>query len=421
MTTTTASRDAEANAFFTADPAAIAWPYPMYERWQQGSGIVRWDGGPAVLVTGYLDVKAVMTGTLPTSHNGYRHGRLAEGVVSRLPRQDHDTFFKIMDFESKFMSRNDGAEHARLRRVSARAFTARRIDQLRPSIQEHIDDLVGPMTRGGVVDVKTELADQLPVRVIVDLFGIPQADREMIKGWAEALAAHMSPGEESLRRADAAIDAFKDYVRAMVERMHRTGEGPDVVRLMLGAKDDDALTEEELVAMFVLILFGGSETTTNLLGNGFLALQRHRDQWDRLVANPTLVRGAVEELIRYDSPHHYLPRVALADFELGGQRVEAGETVIIVMGAANRDPAVFPDPGRLDVTRSNAAEHLSFGFGVYFCLGAALARLEGELVFRTLLARFPEARLVADDIAYHGSAMLRAIRHLPTDLGRPAA
>lgn len=413
--------DAEVTAFFTADPQAIAWPYPMYERWQQGNGIVRWDSGPAVVVTRYRDVKTVMSGAVPTGHNGYRHGRLAEGVVSRLPVEDHELFFRIMDFESLFMSRNDGAEHARLRRCSVRAFTARRIEQLRASIQQHIGELIQPMTRGGTVDVKTELADQLPVRVIVDLFGIPQADREMIKGWAEALAAHMSPGQESLRRAAEAIDAFTDYVRAMVERMHRTGDGPDVVRLMLTAKDDDVLTEEELVAMFVLILFGGSETTTNLLGNGFLALQRHRDQWDRLVAQPDLARGAVEEMIRYDSPHHYLPRVAHADFDLGGERIEAGETVIIVMGAANRDPEVFSDPTRFDVTRRNAAEHLSFGFGVYFCLGAALARLEAELVFRTLLTHFPMARLDTDEVGYHGSAMLRAISHLPTELGPPAA
>ena len=189
---------------------------------------------------------------------------------------------------------------------------------------------------------------------------------------------------------------------------------------MLEGHSSEALTEDELVAMFVLILFGGSETTTNLLGNGFLALQRHRDAWDQLVADPSGVRHSIEEMIRYDSPHHYLPRVALDDFELGGEQVEAGDTLIIIMGAANRDPDVFSEPARFDIARRNAAEHLSFGFGAYFCLGAALARLEGEVVFENLVRRFPDARLLTEDIQYGGSAMLRAIQQLPTELGKPA-
>jgi cytochrome P450 len=362
----------------------------------------------------------VMSGTYPNSHNGYRYGRLAEGVVSRLPQEQHEVFFKIMDFESLFMSRNDGEEHARLRRISVRAFTARRIAQLRDSIQRHVDDLIAAMVdragADGIADIKTELANQLPVRVIVDLIGVPQSDRDAIWEWGEALAAHMSPGSESLARADAAIDAFKDYVRAMVERLHRTGDGPELARIMLEGHSNEALTEDELVAMFVLILFGGSETTTNLLGNGFLALQRHRDQWDRLVADPTLVRGAVDELMRYDSPHHYLPRLATADFAIGDERIRAGETVIVMMGAANRDPEVFDDPERLDLTRPNRGDHLSLAFGPHYCLGAALAKMEGDLVFTALVTRFPEARLLTDEITYGGSAMLRAIRRLPTAL-----
>ena len=411
MTTTV---DAEISAFFAADPETIAWPYPMYQRWQHDSGVVRWEGGPAWLVTRHRDVKAVMSGEYPIIQNGYRHGALAEGTLSRLPLENHDIFFKILDFESLFMSRNDGAEHARLRRISARAFTARRIQELRASIQGHVDDLIAAMDPDA--DVKTELANQLPTRVIVDLIGVPQADRELIWEWSEAIAAFFSIDKQTLQRADAAIDAFQDYVRAMVDRIRRTGEGPDLARVMLDSRDNEALTEDELIAMYLLILFGGSETTTNLLGNGFLALQRHRDQWDRLVADPSLVRPAIEELIRYDSPHHYLPRVAVQDFEIGGQQVRAGDTVIIIMGAANRDPLVFDDPTRLDITRPNAISHLSFAFGPHHCLGAALARLEGEIVFSTLVTRFPEARLLTDDIEYGGSAMLRAIKRLPTAL-----
>jgi cytochrome P450 len=410
-------RDEEVTAFFAADPATIAWPYPMYERWQRGTGIVRWAGGPATLVTRHRDVKAVMGGAHPLSNNGYRRGTLADGIISRLPLSDHAIFFKIMDFEGLFMSRQDGEAHARLRRISSRAFTARRINQLRDSIQAHVDFLVGEMLTQATPDLKTGLADQLPVRVICDLIGVPQEDREMIKAWSEAIAAFMSVDEGSLRRADEAVDAFRAYIRDMIHRVRTTGSGPELARLLLDGREQEAMTEDELIATYLVLLFGGSETTTNLLGNGFLALQRHRDQWDRLVADPSLVRGAVDELMRYDSPHHYLPRLATADFSIGDEPIGTGETVIVMMGAANRDPEVFAEPDRLDITRSNRSEHLSLAFGPHYCLGAALARMEGELVFTTLTRRFPHARLLTDDIAYGGSAMLRAIRNLPTDLG----
>lgn len=415
------ARDAEMTAFFSADPQTIAWPYPMYERWRAGSGVVRWVGGPATLVTHYQDVKAVMAGSYPISQNAYRFGELAEATMSRLPMEQHDMFFKVLDFEGLFMSRQDATGHARLRRISARAFTARRIEMLRASIQQHVDDLIDDMLVGPDPDIKTDLANKLPVRVIVDLIGVPQSDREMIWEWSEAIGALFSLGETTLRRADDAIDAFRAYVGEMVDSLRETGEGPDLARLLLEHRDNEAMTEDELVAMYLLILFGGSETTTNLLGNGFLALQRDRDQWDLLVQDPGLVRGAVEELIRYDSPHHYLPRVVDEDFRLHDVELKAGQTVIVVMGAANRDSAQFHDPDRLDVRRPNKADHLSFAFGAHYCLGAALARLEGEIAFVTLTRRFPGARLLTDSMTYGGSAMLRAVQSLPTDLGADRA
>jgi cytochrome P450 len=411
----------EISAFFAASPRVIAWPYPMYARWQQGPGIVRWDDGPATLVTRHHDVKALMAGSFPTSNNGYRYGTLAERTVTRLPLDQHEMFFKIMDFESLFMSRNNGQAHARLRRIASRAFTARRIERLRDSIQHHVDGLVAAMAADRVTDIKTELANKLPVRVIIDLLGVPQADREMIWGWSEAIARMFSVDPVALQHADQAIGAFRQYVHAMIGRMRDTGQGPELALTLLDSRASEALTEDELVAMYLLILFGGSETTTNLLGNGFLALQRHRDQWDLLAKDTSLVRGAVDELLRYDTPHHYLPRVAVEPFEIGGQRIDAGDTVIVLMGAANRDPEVFEEPQRLDITRPNRAEHLSLAFGPHFCLGAALARLEGEIVFTTLVTRFPQARLLSDDIYYGGSAMLRAIQHLPTDLSPTTA
>jgi hypothetical protein len=407
----------EISAFFAADPDVIAWPYPMYERWQAGTGIVRWERGPATLLARHRDVKAVMAGTYPLGQNGYRHGRLAEATYARLPGELRPRVFTIMDFFSMFMSRCDGETHTRLRRISARAFTARRIEQLRESIQRHVDDLIAEMTASAAPDVMTMLADKLPVRVIVDLIGVPQSDRDMIWNWSEAIADHYSLDAGVLERADRALAAFRSYIQDMIARLRTTGEGPELAKLLLQGHATDVLTDEELVATYLILLFGGSETTTNLLGNGFLALQRNRGQWDRLVAEPSLARAAVDEVMRYDSPHHYLLRVALEDFKIGGERIEAGDTVIPLMGAANRDPDVFADPAALDVTRPNRAEHLSLAFGPHYCLGAALARLEAEIVLSTLVTRFPDARLRTDRIEYGSSAMLRSIKNLPVDLG----
>jgi cytochrome P450 len=414
-------RDEEITSFFAADPATIAWPYPMYERWRSGTGVVRWHGGPATLITRYDDVEDVMKGKYPIRQNAYRFGEMAEGTIARLPVEQHEIFFKVLDFESLFLSRKDGDEHWRLRKIAARAFTARRVELLRASVQRHVDDLIEEMLAEPQPDVKKHIANKLPVRVIVDLIGVPQADRDLIWEWSEAVGRLFSLDEKSLREADEAIDAFRAYVHETVARVRATGEGPELAKLMLDFREDEVMTEDELVAMYLLILFGGSETTTNLLGNGFLNLQRHRDQWDLLREQPGLVAGAMDELMRYDSPHHYLPRVVDQDFELHGTTLKAGQTAIVVMGAANRDETKFPDPDRLDVTRANKREHLSFAVGAHYCLGAALARLEGDVVFSTLLRRFPDARLLDEQPAYAGSAMLRAIQALPVDLGTPAA
>lgn len=409
--------DAEISSFFAADPETIAWPYPMYARWREGNGVVRWHDGPATLITHHADVKDVMAGRYPIRQNAYRFGELAEGTIGRLPQAQHDIFFKVLDFESLFLSRHDGDEHMRLRRIAVRAFSARRIELLRESIQRHTDDLVGEMLGKPDADVKRDIANKLPVRVIVDLLGVPQSDRDLIWEWSEAVGRLFSLDEKSLREADEAIDAFREYVGRTVAEVRRTGEGPELAMAMLDSREDEVMTEDELVAMYLLLLFGGSETTTNLLGNGFLALQRHREQWNLLVKDPSLVRGAMDEVMRYDSPHHYLPRVVDQDFELHGTQLKAGQTAIVLMGAANRDESVFPEPDRFDILRPNRANHLSFAFGAHHCLGAALARLEGEVVFQTLVTRFPSARLLDDQPSYAGSAMLRAIQELPTDLG----
>lgn len=407
----------EIGSFLRADPGVIAWPYPMYDRWRANHPIYRYQGGPGIVLTRHWDVKRVMSDGVHISNNGYRHGTLAEGVLSVLPEADHDLFYEVMDFESSYVSRTDGEQHDRLRRIAGRAFTRRRMQLLRDSIADHVDRLVEALRDQEAPDIKQGLANQLPIRVVTDLIGVPASDREMIWGWSEAIAKHFSLDPATLHSVHDAIANFKSYVHDVVMQPGLSSR-TELAAMLLGGSDGEALSEEELVAMFVLLLFAGSETTTNLLGNGFLALQRHRDQWDLICNDPSLVRDAVEECLRYDAPLQYLPRVVVDDLEIDGHPVCAGETVIIFIGAANRDPERFTDPSTFDLARPNKNEHLALAFGPHFCLGASLARLEGEMVFGTLARRFPDARLVTDAVPYGGSAMLRSIQSLPTDLGR---
>lgn len=407
----------ELTGFFSAETRYISWPYPMYRRWQERGAAIRWEGGTAVVVTAYRDVKAIMSGAHPIGNNAYRHGGMAERILSELPASLRPAFFEVLDFESLFMSRQGGDVHRRLRRVASRAFTPRRIDMLRSSIEAHVSELLEPLLQAGGGDYKREVANRLPVRVIADLIGIPQSDRQMIWEWSEAIAAMFSLDASSLARAHRALADFRLYVGETIASARRRGPGSDLARDLLAGPADASMTEDELMATYLLLLFGGTETTTNLLGNGFLALQRNRPQWEALVRDPGLMPNAIEEVLRYDSPHQYLPRYATADCQIAGVDVRRGETVIIVQAAANRDPAAFQRPDELDIRRANAREHLSFAFGLHVCLGAALARLEGSIVFGSLVRRIPDVRLVDDDISYGSSAMLRAIASLAVETG----
>jgi len=412
--------EAELASYLRGDPEVTGWPYPMYARWRASAPVYPYQGGPAYVLTRYRDVKAIMNDGVRISNNGYRHGKLAAGVLASLPPADHQLFYDVLDFESSYISRTDGAEHDRLRRIARRAFTPRRIALLRSSIEDHVRVLLDRVRDDPAHDVKAGLANQLPIRVVTDLIGVPESDRPMIWEWSEAIAAHFSLDSAALHRAHDAIESFKVYVHELVERLRRADNRTELAVTLLDGRDGECLTEHELVVMFVLLLFAGSETTTNLLGNGYLALQRHRSQWDLLRDDPALISDAVEEMLRYDPPLQYLPRVAMDDLEIDGTKVSAGETVIVFIGAANRDPEAFADPDTFDIRREGKGAHLALAFGPHFCLGAALARLEGEIALGTLVRRFPAARLITGEVSYRGSAMLRSIQALPTDLGPEA-
>jgi cytochrome P450 len=253
--------------------------------------------------------------------------------------------------------------------------------------------------------------------VIAAMLGIPSEDHGKFKHWSDDIAAttnlRTSLSDELVHGAATSSRELTDYFRGLIGRM-RLGQPAGLLATMAAAEEaGDRLTESELYANAILLLNAGHETTTNLIGNGTLALLRHPAQWQRLVADPTLVEGAVEELLRYDGPVQFTSRTAQEEVALGTHKVAAGQAVLVVLGAANRDPAMFTDPDQLDVTRAEAAHHVAFGMGPHYCLGAPLARLEGQVVFDTVVRRYPGLHLEGEPPVFRENFNLRGLKMLP--------
>jgi cytochrome P450 len=270
-----------------------------------------------------------------------------------------------------------------------------------------------------------ELAYPLPVTVISELMGVPIADRDTVKGWSHAIARALDAivlpaSPELIERGRRATTEMAGYFRALAEgRRRRPGE--DLLSGLVAAEEaGDRLSEEELLATCILLYVAGHETTVNLVGNGLLALLRHPAESRRLREDPARVPGAIEELLRYDGPVQRVGRIAVADTEIGGVPIPAGALVMSLPGAANRDPAHFAEPDRLDVTR-HEPRHLAFGSGIHYCLGAPLARLEAQAAIGTLLRRFPALTLAVERPVWRPSSTLRGLECLPVALGPPRA
>jgi cytochrome P450 len=311
----------------------------------------------------------------------------------------------------------DPPDHTRFRRLVSRSFTPRATAAFEPVVQRTADALLDTLElRSGTVDLVEAYAAQLPVLVIAELLGVPVERREDFLRWGAAAAATLDPGLPFGRyvAAERALRAMHAFLREHFERLRRE-PADDLVSRLVGLPDDEALTERELHATVMLLLGAGFETTVNLLGNGVVLLDGHRDQRDALIAEPAGWDGAVEEVLRYDSPVQITGRAAKADAVVAGREVPAGTRVTVLLGAANRDPDVFADPGRFDVTRANARDHLAFSAGIHYCVGAGLARLEGVVGLRSLAERFPGLRVSGRPVR-RDLQTLRGFEHLPVTL-----
>jgi pimeloyl-[acyl-carrier protein] synthase len=308
----------------------------------------------------------------------------------------------------------DPPDHTRLRALVQKAFTPRMVDQLRPRIVAIVGELLDRIAdRGGEFDVIDDLAYPLPVVVIAELLGVPPQERATFHESSAALAASLDPlvSAERMDQANEAREELHRFFRSIIaERRHEPRA--DLISALVAVEErGDILTEPELVVMCTLLLIAGHETTVNLIGNGTLALLQHPDELARLRGDRSLIGTAVEELLRFDSPVQMTARVAREPLEIGGQSIDAGDFVLPLLGAANRDPQQFQDPDRLDLGRT-PNPHVGFGRGIHFCLGAPLARLEGQIVIDALVQRFPNLKLVGQPVR-RDQITLRGLRSLP--------
>ncbi|WP_214108982.1 cytochrome P450 family protein [Acrocarpospora catenulata] len=308
----------------------------------------------------------------------------------------------------------DPPDHTRLRKLVSKAFTARRVEALRPRVQQLTDELLDAMAPHGEADLIEALAFPLPIIVISELLGVPVEDRDRLRDWSTLL---INPGysEEDKRSRAQATRETNEYFAEMIER-RRAEPGDDLISGLLAVHEEGGLTDKEMLSTLSLLMIAGHETTVNLISNGVFALLRNPDQLKLLRDDPTLLPSAIEEFLRYDGPvERSTPRFAAEELELGGVTIPAGSMVHISLGALAHDPAVFTDPGQLDITRSDN-RHLAFGHGIHYCLGAPLARLEGQIAIGTLLERFPGLELGAplEQIKYKiTGAVTRGLNALP--------
>lgn len=316
---------------------------------------------------------------------------------------------------SEMMLFRDPPDHTRLRRLANRAFTPRVVEELAPRTQRILDDLLDPLMERRRMDVIGDVAYVFPARVICELMGVRTGDHELFIRHAPALAAGLDPAPlrspEVTAAANRAVDELGTYLRRLIS-VRRSDPGPDLLSSLIAAEEaGDRLTEDELVSTGLLLLTAGHETTANLLGNGLHALLTDRPQWARLVAEPGLERSAVEELLRLHGPVHMAQRVALEPMRLGDHDVAEGAMLVLLLAAANRDPAVFPAPDQMILDRQ-PNPHLAFSAGAHYCLGAALARLEAQQALRSLADRLPGMRLVSGRPEHRPSFTLHGLRRL---------
>ena len=362
-------------------------PYSHYKALRE-SDPVHWDATRGSwLLTRYQDVAAAL-------------------------RDDHS--FSAEQGPAFSMLVTDPPDHTRLRSLVSKAFTARTVQQLSGRVHEIVDQLLDAVAARGEMEVIADFAYPLPITVIAELIGVEPERQHFFRQASQKIAVALGPITDSavaMRAFEGRTELLQYFDELIAKR--RTDPREDLISALLAAEDrGDFLSHQELLGMLLLLLVGGHETTVNLIANGLLALLRNLDQLELLRTEDGIEKRAVEELLRYDSPVQYSGRIARKDFEIGGKTIRAGDGVRMIVASANRDSDVFAEPDNLDLIR-DPCPHLAFGSGIHFCLGAQLARLEGQIAISTAVRRFPALRLASDDLRWRPAPVLRGLEALP--------
>ncbi|GHB40949.1 cytochrome P450 hydroxylase [Streptomyces xanthochromogenes] len=416
--------DAPGAAGTPAAPELFTWefatdPYPAYAWLREHAPVHRTrlpSGVEAWLVTRYGDAKQALADQRlsknPAHHDEPAHAKGKTGIPGERKAELMTHLLNI-----------DPPDHTRLRRLVSKAFTPRTVAQFAPRVQELTDQLIDAFAAKGEADLIHDFAFPLPIYAICDLLGVPREDQDDFRDWAGMMIRHGGGPRGGVARS---VKKMRNYLAELIHKK-RESPGDDLISRLIEASDHgEHLTENEAAAMAFILLFAGFETTVNLIGNGVYALLRNPEQRERLqgsldAGETGLLETGVEELLRYDGPVEMATwRFATEPLTLGGQGIAAGDPVLVVLAAADRDPERFGDPDTLDLGRRDN-QHLGYGHGIHYCLGAPLARLEGQTALATLLRRLPDLRLAAepDDLRWRGGLIMRGLRTLPVEFTPP--
>ncbi|MCB0998406.1 MAG: cytochrome P450 [Ilumatobacteraceae bacterium] len=396
------------------DPAFRADPYPFYDQLRELDPVHVSPMGFTVL-TRYEDVARALRGA-EFARDIEAHTPPPVDPI-RLRRRDNFQRRVEEGRASKSILNLDPPDHTRIRRLVTQAFTPSAIERLRPRVQQLVDDVLDRAAERGEIELVDELAFTVPFQVISDLLDMPMDMSDQVRDWSQALTASLEPtaDDATLDASEEAAEGMSEYLRGVVAH-RRQHLGDDLLSALLQVEEQgDRLSTAELLSFTLLLYVAGHETTVNLIGNGTLALLRHRDELRRWANDPTMDVQAIDELLRYDGPVQQTVRVPLQPVRFGDVEVPANSMVMTVLGAANHDPAVFDDPHALRLDRPNARNHLAFAAGIHYCLGASLAKLEGSVAIGTLIRRFPDLEL-AGEPHWRDRLTIRGVDRLPLSL-----
>ena len=386
-------------------------PYPIYARLHEEGPLHYLDVGskwPVWSIVSHAECSSI-------AKDPRLSAKRAQQMLLSLPLSRQSEFGELARMLGLWLIFMDPPEHTRLRKLLNKGFSAAAVEGLRPQVEVIVDQMLKPLQHGSEVDLMRDFANPMPVRIILEMLGIPQELRDTFVDWSRAIAVFRGNPNRTVEEAHAAQGALVEltefFRKTVAER--RRNKGSDLISLLIDIEEEgEVLTEEELYAQCIALLFAGHETTRNLIGNGMYTLLQHPEETADLRERPEIIRSAVEELLRYESPVQFTARVLKEDIDVCGQQIRKGWTVLCMLGAANRDPKQFKEPDDLDLKRLNN-QHLAFSAGLHFCIGAQLARLEGQIALLNLVQRFPKMKLNGPRPEYAPTFGFRGLKTLP--------